>query len=62
MLIDSVGIQTTASVVLWSEFLATDPEVLGSIPGAFRFSLSLVRTTEELLGRKSSGSCQENRD
>jgi hypothetical protein len=28
----------TASVVLWSEFLATDPEVLGSIPGATRFS------------------------
>jgi hypothetical protein len=22
----------------WSEFLATDPEVLGSIPGASRFS------------------------
>jgi hypothetical protein len=28
----------TASVVSWSEFLATDPEVLGSIPGASRFS------------------------
>jgi hypothetical protein len=27
-----------ASVVLWSEFLATDPEVSGSIPGATRFS------------------------
>jgi hypothetical protein len=44
-------------VVYWSEFLATDPEVLGSIPGATRFSevvglerglLSLVSTTEEL--------------
>jgi hypothetical protein len=23
---------------LWSEFLATDPEVSGSIPGAIRFS------------------------
>jgi hypothetical protein len=48
------------------------PEVLGSIPGASKFSLetvglergplSLVRTTEELLGRNSSGSGQENRD
>jgi hypothetical protein len=28
----------TASVVYWSEFLATDPEVAGSIPGATRFS------------------------
>jgi hypothetical protein len=28
----------TASLVQWSEFLATDPEVLGSIPGATRFS------------------------
>jgi hypothetical protein len=28
----------TASVVYWSEFLAIDPEVLGSIPGATKFS------------------------
>jgi hypothetical protein len=28
----------TASVVLCSEFLATDPEVPGSIPGTTRFS------------------------
>jgi hypothetical protein len=28
----------TASVVQWSEFLATEPEVPGSIPGASRFS------------------------
>jgi hypothetical protein len=28
----------TASVVYWSEFLATDPEIPGSIPGATRFS------------------------
>jgi hypothetical protein len=28
----------TASMVYWSEFLATDPEVSGSIPGATRFS------------------------
>jgi hypothetical protein len=50
------------SVVEWSEFLDTDPEVPDSIPGAYRFSektvglercpLSLLRTTEELLGRK----------
>jgi hypothetical protein len=56
----------TASVVLWSEFQATDPEVPGSIPGVSRFSemqrglergpLSLVRTTEELLERKVAAS------
>jgi hypothetical protein len=28
----------TASVVKWSEFLAANPEVTGSIPGATRFS------------------------
>ena len=28
----------TASVVSWSEFLATDTEVSGSIPGSTRFS------------------------
>jgi hypothetical protein len=28
----------TAFVVWWSEFLATDLEVVGSIPGASRFS------------------------
>jgi hypothetical protein len=28
----------TASVVEWSEFVATDPEVLGSIPGTSRSS------------------------
>ena len=28
----------TASVVYWSEFLVTDTEVSGSIPGATRFS------------------------
>jgi hypothetical protein len=27
-----------SSVVWWSGFLATDPEVLGSIPGSTRFS------------------------
>jgi hypothetical protein len=31
-------IQKTASVVLWSEFLATDPEVPGSISSPTRFS------------------------
>jgi hypothetical protein len=58
-------------VVQWSEFLATDAEVLDSIPGATRFSekwfwnggpLSLVSTTEELLERKSSDSGLENRE
>jgi hypothetical protein len=50
----------TASVVKWSEFLATDPVVPGSIPGHYkkkvvdleRGPLSLVSTTEELLDRK----------
>jgi hypothetical protein len=59
-------------VVYWSEFLATDPEVPGSIPGATRFSekwwvwnggpLSLVRITEELHEWKISGSGLENRN
>jgi hypothetical protein len=31
-------LKMAASVVQWSEFLATDPEVAGSIPGATRFS------------------------
>jgi hypothetical protein len=57
------------------EFLATDPQVLGWIPGASRFSEKqrvwngvhsassvLVSITEELLGRNSSGFGQENRD
>jgi hypothetical protein len=59
------------SVILWSEFLSTDPEVPGSIPGAIRFSekqwdwnggpLSLVRIIEELF-QGNSGSGLENRD
>jgi hypothetical protein len=28
----------TASVIYWSEFLATDPEIPGSTPGATRYS------------------------
>jgi hypothetical protein len=28
----------TASVIYWSEFLATDPEVPGLVPGATKFS------------------------
>jgi hypothetical protein len=50
----------------WSEFLATDPDVPGSIPGATTFfwevvglersPFSLVTTIEEPLERKSSGS------
>jgi hypothetical protein len=50
-------------VVKWSEFLATDPEVPGSIPDTIKKKvvglewgpLSLVSTTEGLLGRNSSG-------
>jgi hypothetical protein len=50
----------TASVVYWSEFLATDPEARVRFPalpkkkvvGLERSPLSLVSTTEELLDRK----------
>jgi hypothetical protein len=58
-------------VVEWSGFLATDPEVPVPIPGHYkekkvvgleRGPLSLVSTTEELLGRKSSGSGLESRE
>jgi hypothetical protein len=34
----NICLDKTASVVYESEFLATDPEVPGSIPGATRFS------------------------
>jgi hypothetical protein len=51
---------STASVVYWSEFLATEPEVWVRFPalrekkivGLERGPLSLVSTTEELLDRK----------
>jgi hypothetical protein len=55
-------------VVQWGEFLASDPEVQVRFPalpvvvGLERGPLSLVSTTEELLGRKSSGSGLEIRD
>jgi hypothetical protein len=52
----------TASVVSWSESLAADPEVPGSITGAAKFSeyqwawnavhSAFVRINEELLERK----------
>jgi hypothetical protein len=52
----------TASVVYWSDFLAADPEVPGSIRSPARFSeeqcvwkgahSALVRINEELLERK----------
>jgi hypothetical protein len=55
---DTMQQYVTTSVVQWSEFLATDPEVW------VRFAapplLSLVSTIEELLARKSSGSGLEN--
>jgi hypothetical protein len=37
---DFVGLELlkTASMVYWSEFLAADPEILASIPGATSFS------------------------
>jgi hypothetical protein len=59
----------TASVVLWSAFLATDQEVRVRFPvlpdflvmGLERGPLGLVNTIKELLERKSSGSGLENR-
>jgi hypothetical protein len=56
----NVGTFQTASVVLWSEFLATDPETRIQFPalqkkktvGLEQGPLSLVNTTEELLDRK----------
>jgi hypothetical protein len=53
--------EMTASVVYWSEFLATDPEArvrFPALPGKKRVvglelgPLSLVITTEEVLDRK----------
>jgi hypothetical protein len=35
---ESVPFKVTASVVWWSEFLAANPEVPRSIPGATKFS------------------------
>jgi hypothetical protein len=53
-------------VVQWSEFLAVNPEILGSIPGDTRFSewqwvwngvhSALVRINEELIERKVAAS------
>jgi hypothetical protein len=37
-LLNANYVEMAASAVLWSEFLATDPELPGSIPGATRFS------------------------
>jgi hypothetical protein len=36
--VTGLKIQFAASVVWWSEFLATDPEIPGSISGATTFS------------------------
>jgi hypothetical protein len=55
---------------LWSEFLATDPEVVGLILGATSFlrsggsrtGFSQPRNTGELLGRNISGSGLEIRE
>jgi hypothetical protein len=55
-----LSIYLTASVVWWSEFLATDPETRVRFPalpkkkvmGLERGPLNLVKTIEELLDRK----------
>jgi hypothetical protein len=61
----------TASVVYWSDFLTTDPEVRVRFPALSDFlrssgfgtgPLRLVSTIEELLGRNNSGSGLENRE
>jgi hypothetical protein len=56
-------------VVQWSEFLATDPDVdsrryqiFRGVVGLERGPLSLVSRTEELRGRKNSGSGLEDRE
>jgi hypothetical protein len=57
-------------VYLWSEFLATDTEIRVRFPALREKKVvglewgprSLVSTTEELLGRKSSGSGLESRE
>jgi hypothetical protein len=48
----------TASVVYWSEFLATDPEVRVRFPAPPDFLSTIV----ELLGKKSRDSGLENRE
>jgi hypothetical protein len=59
------------TVILWSGFLATDPEVPGSIPGFSSFlrnNESWTGSTQpheynwRAIGRKSSGSGVENRE
>jgi hypothetical protein len=61
-----INAKCSTFVVLWSEFLATDPEVWVRLPALPEFlewgPLSLVNTIEELLGRKSSDSSLENRE
>jgi hypothetical protein len=63
--------KVTASVVQWSELLATDPEarirfqalpIFREVVGLERGPLSLVSTIKELLERNRSGSGVENRD
>jgi hypothetical protein len=54
----------TASVVQWSEYLATDPEVrvlFPALPGFLRNSGSGTGIIEELF-QGNNGSDQENRD
>jgi hypothetical protein len=54
-----------ASIVQWSEVLATDPEArvrFGEVVGLERGPLSLARTIEELFGRKGSGFGLESRE
>jgi hypothetical protein len=52
----------TTCVVYWLGFLVTDPEARVRFLGQERDPLSLVSTTEELLGRNSRGSGLEYRE
>jgi hypothetical protein len=65
------AVRRTTSVVQWSEFPTTDPEVRVLFPalqifwevvGLERGPLSVVNTIEDLLGRRSSGSGLESRE
>jgi hypothetical protein len=48
--------------IQWPEFGSRRYKIFREVVGLKRGPLSLVNTTEELLERKSSGSCLENRE
>jgi hypothetical protein len=48
--------------IQWSRFNSWRYQIFWEVVGLGQRPLSLVSTTEELLGRKSSGACLENRE